>query len=157
MIDDPAAGSDKNVDSSPQLVGLFVNVCTSVNGQNIILTFVVFKSLQLLGNLECELSGWGQDHSKGFAYPKGALTPETRYHGKTKGESLSRPSKVSDNQVFFIINSPERAKLYGEHFIDATSPEALLASSIKFRKIREVTRIVSSARLCRLLLRYHVI
>ena len=114
MIDNPAASSNKNVNSSPQLVGLFVNVCTSIDSQNIILTLMELESLQLLGNLECELSGWGQDHRKGFALPKGALTPETRNHGQTKGESLSRPSKVSDNQVFFVKNSPERAKLDGE-------------------------------------------
>ena len=114
MIDDPATGSNKHVNSPPQLVGLLVNVRTSIDGQNIILTFVELESLQLLGNLECELSGWGQDHRKGFALPECALTPETRNHGQTKGESLSRPSKVSDNQVFFVENSPERAKLDGE-------------------------------------------
>ena len=114
MVYDSTTGSNKNVNSSPKLEGLFVNVCTSIDSQNIILPLVELKSLQLLGNLECKLSGWGQDHRKGFALAEGAFTPETRNHGQTKGESLSRPSKVSDNQVFFVKNSPERAKLDGE-------------------------------------------
>jgi len=83
---------------------------------------------------------------------KEALQTEALDHGEAEAEGLSGPSKVSHNQVFFIVNSPERAVLDWEEFFNAAIAQASDRDRVKFRKVRKVTRIVGNARFCRLLL-----
>ena len=102
-------------------------------------------------DLLSQFSGGGQNHGEGLALPESALVAEARHHWETKGQGLSRPSKVSYNQVFFVVDSPERAILHGEKLSDAAGCKALHGGTVKLREVGEVAKIVSSARVCRLL------
>ena len=150
MINNSATSTNENVDAPLQLECLVVNARATVHSENIVLIWVQFKSLQLFSYLKGELSRGGQNHCLRLSLSKEAFAAEANNHGQTEAESLSRPSKVSYNQVFFIKNSPESAVLNWEKFCDATIRQALNCSRVKFRKVREVTRIVGSVRFCRL-------
>jgi len=74
----------------------------------------------------------------GLALAEETIISESRDHGQTEAEGLSRPSKVSHNQVFFIVDFPERAVLNWEKFIDATSTQPTDRDLVDFREIAEV-------------------
>ena len=73
MINNTSTSTDKDVNASPELIGLLINVTTTINSQHIILAVMVLQSLQFLSYLKSELSGGGQNHSLRLACPKEAL------------------------------------------------------------------------------------
>jgi len=81
VIHDSATGSDEDVDTTSELVGLLIEASATIDSQNVVFTLVVPEGAEFFGNLESELSSRGQYHSLGFSLAKGTLLSETRDHG----------------------------------------------------------------------------
>lgn len=52
MVDHTTTSAHKNVNSSPQMVGLFVETGASVNRQDLEFSLIVLQSFEFFGNLE---------------------------------------------------------------------------------------------------------
>ena len=63
MVNDTAASTNENIDTTSQLVGLLVDVATSVDCEHIILAVVELECLQFFCDLKSKLSCGSQDHS----------------------------------------------------------------------------------------------
>ena len=89
MINHTTAGTDENVNTSSELVGLLFNIRATVYCKNIILTVVVLEGVEFFRDLEGELSSWCQNHGHWFALAKSTFFPETCDHRQTEAEGLS--------------------------------------------------------------------
>ncbi len=89
MIDYTTARSDENIDTTSKLVSLLVNIATAIDCEDIVFTIVKFERLQLLGNLERELSCRSQNHGLGSALSEQSLSAKALNHRQTKAKGLS--------------------------------------------------------------------
>ena len=89
MIDYSTTRANENVDASAQLAGLLIHTGAAVDGQHIILTFMMLQKLELFRDLNSQLSCWSQNHGLRFALPERAVITQTRNHGQTKAKGLS--------------------------------------------------------------------
>ena len=126
MIDDTTTSTNKDVDSSSQLISLFIHRSSSIDGQDVVLTVVVFECVCFFTNLECKLTCGCKDHSKWLTFSEFLVLSEFLNHWKAEPESLARSSKVSYNQVFTTKNSPESRILDREQGCDTSINEATL-------------------------------
>ncbi len=69
MVKDSTCSPYKNVYSSTELVSLILDGNATVDGKYIVLSFVVFESIELLGHLESELSCRSKHHTLNLASP----------------------------------------------------------------------------------------
>ena len=135
MVNDTTTGTNKNVNSTSELIGLLIDVASSVNCEDIVLALVELESVELFGNLKSELSCGGQNHCLRSSSAKQLLATEALHHRKTEAQGFSGASKVSYNHVFFAINSPEGHVLNWEECSDATGDQARDSVSINFREV----------------------
>ena len=130
MINHTATSADEDVDTASELVGLVLDVSTTIDGKHVILTIVSLQGMEFLANLDGELSCGGQNHGLGSAGAEKFLCTKANDHGKTESKGLPGTSKVSYNQVLFISNSVECFVLDGEKFSDATGYQTLNGASV---------------------------
>ncbi len=63
MVNDTTAGTHENIDTTSQLVGLLIDVATSIDCEHIVLAVVELECLQFFCDLKSKLSCRSQDHS----------------------------------------------------------------------------------------------
>ena len=89
MINYAATSTHKDVDTSTELVGLLIDIATSVHSENIVFPVMVLEGLQFLCNLKCQLACRSQYHGLWLALTEEALVAEPRDHGQAKAKGLS--------------------------------------------------------------------
>ena len=139
VIHNSTASSDKDVDSSSELVDLILHAGASIDCKHIVLIWGMLKEVELLGNLHSKLSRRGKDHSLGLSFAELTGVSQTSNHRKAETEGLARSGKVSDHQVLRIVNSSESHVLNREKSGDSTSDKTLLGLNVDLGEVGEHT------------------
>ena len=135
MVNDTTTGANKNVNSTSELIGLLIDVASSVNCEDIVLALVELESVELFGNLKSELSCGGQNHGLRLSCAEQSLATKALDHGETEAQGFSGASQVSHHQVFSVVNFVEGFILNWEESGDATGDQARDSVSINFREV----------------------
>ena len=121
MVNDATTGTDEDVNTASELLSLLIDVATTVDSEYVVFTVMMLQSCKLLRDLEGELSRGRKDHGLRSTLSEEAFLTHTSHHWQAEAEGLTRPSKISNNHVFFVRDSPECFVLHREEFFDLAS------------------------------------
>ena len=111
MVEDSAGSAYEEIDTISEMACLLLDTDTTVNSEYREFSIVVFYFLNLVSNLECQLTGRSQND--GLDPPRAEAFHLTQVldSGKPKGKCLTRAGEVSGHDIIPLVNRVEAVLL----------------------------------------------
>ena len=125
MIEHTTSGTDEEIDTSGELTGLVLDGDTSVDSEDLVLVIVLLDAGELIGDLESELTGWGQDYGLDAAGAQELVLTEIFDYWQAESECFSGAGEISSDDVLTVVDRVETMLLNGKEVLDPASLQLL--------------------------------
>lgn len=107
VVQNSSSSSNEDVNACLEMMGLALDWHTSVHSNDLKLVRSVLHLVELVGDLDSQLSRRSQHDRLELPVSKNFLLPQRLDDGQAKSKSFPGPCKISPNQVVPIVNGVE--------------------------------------------------